>query len=183
MALLISKLVKSGDPLFAEWSSAEQRKLGLENLFKKCYPSETYNGTKVQFTYCNYSPIVNLSAHRALEDVKAMKRFFSNSALSLILTQLTVRCREQIVAQWQQKHQELATVQQYAVRFGRSCTKAMAKCLSRLNMTYEMLKSAFEDNVDDRQAFYDFLRGAGITRKAWCEKIWNHFRLGGRKPA
>ena len=37
--------VKIGDPLFAEWSSAEQNRLVLENLFKKCYPSETYNGT------------------------------------------------------------------------------------------------------------------------------------------
>ena len=112
--------------------------------------------------------------------MKAMKRIFSNSALSPVVTQLTIR-REQIVAQWQHKHQELATVQEYAVCLGRGCTKAMAKCLSRLKITYEMLKSAFEDNVDDRQAFHDFLRGAGITRKAWCEKIWNHFR--GRKPA
>ena len=46
----------------------------------------------------------------------------------------------------------------------------MAKCLSRLKISYEMLKSAFEDNVDDSQAFHDFLHGAGITRKAWCEK-------------
>ena len=95
-----------------------------------------------------------------------MKQIFSSEALSPLLTQLTIRSREQIVAHWHHKHQELATVQKYAVRFGRSCTKAMAKCLSRLKLAYEDLKSTFDDNIDDRQAFYDCLRKAEITRKA-----------------
>ena len=58
MALCKSKLAKNGDPLFAEWSPTEQKRLGLENLFKKCYPRETYNGTQEQFVYCNDSPNV-----------------------------------------------------------------------------------------------------------------------------
>ena len=106
-----------------------------------------------------------------MEDVKAMDRIFSSTALESFLSLLTIRSKDQIVAQWKQKHQELATMQKYTVHFGRSCTKVMS---------YDTLKSAFADNVDDRQAFYDYLRGAGINRKAWHEKIWDHFR--GRKP-
>ena len=37
------------------------------------------------------------------------------------------------------------------------------------------MKLAFEDNIDDRQVFYDYLKGAEINRKAWYEKIWDHF--------
>ena len=67
-------------------------------------------------------------------------------------------------------------MQKYAVHFGRSCTKAMAKSVSQLKLSYETLQSAFEDNIDDRQAFYDCLRKAGITRKIWHEKIRTHFQ-------
>lgn len=69
------------------------------------------------------------------------------------------------------KHQELATMQQYTIHFGQNCTKAMSKCFSQLELSYDSLKSAFNDNIDDRQAFYNHLRTAGIKRKAWCEKI------------
>ena len=66
-------------------------------------------------------------------------------------------------------------MQKYTVHFGRSCTKAMSKCLSQLELSYDTMKSAFEDNTDDRQVFYDYLKGAGINQKAWREKIWDHF--------
>lgn len=38
------------------------------------------------------------------------------------------------------------------------------------------LKLAFDDNIDDRQVFYNHLHTAGIKRKVWCEKIWDHFQ-------
>ena len=66
-------------------------------------------------------------------------------------------------------------MQKYTVHFGRSCTKAMSKCLSQLELSYDTMKSAFEDNIDDRHAFYDYLRRAGLNRKAWREKLWDHF--------
>ena len=52
----------------------------------------------------------------------------------------------------------------------------MAKRLGQLKLPYEVLKSAFEDNMDNIQAFHECLREAGITRKAWRDKIWSHFR-------
>ena len=41
-------------------------------------------------TVITHAPIVNLSAHQTLEDVKDMQHFFSNSALLPIFMQLTV---------------------------------------------------------------------------------------------
>ena len=69
-----SKLVKSGHPLFAEWSPNRTKKLGLENLFKKCYPNETYNGKNNFMAYKQFC--WKFLAHHALEDIKAMQRFF-----------------------------------------------------------------------------------------------------------
>ena len=47
----------------------------------------------------------------------------------------------------------------------------MSKCLSQLELPYDTMKSAFEDNIDDRQAFYDHLKGAGINRKVWRKEF------------
>ena len=80
-------------------------------------------------------------------------------ATIFLLGQITIRSRVQIVANWQQKHLELYTVQKYAVHFGQGCIKAMAKSLIQLKLSYKMLQSAFEDSIDHRQAFY---------------KSWNH---------
>ena len=104
-----------------------------------------------------------------------MGKIFCSPALKPLLSLLTIRSKQQIVAQWKLKNQELVTMQKYTVHFGRSCTKAMSKRLSQLELSYDTMKSAFEDNVDDRQAFYDYLKGAGINRKAWYEIIWDHF--------
>ena len=122
-----------------------------------------------------------LAYHRALEDVRAMQRIFSTNNLKPLLSLLTIRSKAQIVEHWQQKHQELATMQQYTIHFGRSCTKAMSKRLSQLKLSYDALKSVFDDNIDNRQAFNKQLHKSGITRKAWCEKMWEHFRSR-RKP-
>lgn len=43
-------------------------------------------------------------AHRALEDVKVMEQIFSSKVFSLLLDQLTICGREQIISHWQQKH-------------------------------------------------------------------------------
>jgi len=56
----------------------------------------------------------------------------------------------------------------------------MAKRLNENNITIDVLKSVFEQNCDDRQAFNNELQMAGVKRKGWRDKIWNHFT--GRKP-
>ena len=110
-----------------------------------------------------------------------MQQIFSTTILEPLLSLLTIRSKAQIVEHWQQRHLELATMQQYTIHFGRSCTKAMSKRLSQLKLSYDTLKSVFDDNIDNRQGFNEQLHTSAITRKAWCEKIWEHFRSR-RKP-
>ena len=54
----------------------------------------------------------------------------------------------------------------------------MAKLLNEHSITYEMLKSTFEDNCDDSQAFDSQLHEAGVKRKAWRDKIYGTILLG-----
>jgi len=79
-----------------------------------------------------------------------------------------------MVERWEQKKQERILREKYEFHFGNNYTLAMAKCLERLNLSYDLLKS-FADNSDNRQTFYDQLNLYGFTRKAWCEKLWEHF--------
>ena len=130
--------------------------------------------------FCN-SAVTDSSypAHRALEDVRAMKRIFSSDLLHPLLSNLTIQSKSNIVAYWQRLHHERIVSQQFIIHLWRAYTKMMAKRLNEHGITYEMLKSTFEDNCDDRQAFDSQLHEAGVKRKAWRDKIWDHFT--GRK--
>ena len=48
------------------------------------------------------------------------------------------------------------------IHFGRTCTKTMAKHLNEHGNTYEMFKSTFEDNCDNRQVFDSQLHEAEV---------------------
>ena len=50
--LVYLQLAKDGHHLFADWTPQEQKRLGLEKLFKKCFPGETYNGKGYQTYTC-----------------------------------------------------------------------------------------------------------------------------------
>ena len=114
-------------------------------------------------------------AHRALEDVRAKKKIFSSNLLHPLLSNLTIHSKNDVVVYWQTLHHERVTSQQFIIHLRSSCTKTMAKRLNEYNITFEMLKSTFEDNCDDRQAFNNQLQIARVKRKAWHDKIWNHF--------
>ena len=48
--VVLIQLVKDENPMFTEWTTQEKKRLGLENLFHKCFPGETYNGNNNYFT-------------------------------------------------------------------------------------------------------------------------------------
>lgn len=106
------RLVKEEHSIFSGWVGQEKKKLELENLFHKCFPGETYN------------------AHRALEDVCAMKRIFSSDLLYPLLSNPTIQSKSNMVAYWQMLHHERIVSQQFIIHFGTACTKTMAKHLN-----------------------------------------------------
>lgn len=65
--------------MFADWTEQEQRRLGLENIFKECFPDQTYQGTKNR--NCSYKLLLCVldTVHRTLEDVKAMDQVFQTA--------------------------------------------------------------------------------------------------------
>ena len=88
--------------------------------------------------------ISNHLAHRAMEDVRAMKKIFCCNLLHPVLSNLSIRSKSDIVGHWQTLHHERATSQQFIIHLGSLCTKTMAKRLNEHNITIEMLKSVFE---------------------------------------
>ena len=45
--------MKEEHPIFTGWTAQEKKRLGLENLFHKCFPDETYNGNIILIFMCN----------------------------------------------------------------------------------------------------------------------------------
>ena len=91
--------------------------------------------------------ISNHLAHRAMEDVRAMKKVF---LLQLSVASCFVQpeySKSDIVGHWQTLHHERAISQQFTIHLGSSCTKTMAKRLNEHNITIEMLKSVFEPEL------------------------------------
>ena len=129
------------------------------------------------YQQCNFTIS---TAHRALEDVKAMRQIFTTDTMNPVLSQLTIRNSRQITDQWQAKRNEWVAAQQFVVHFGRDCSKTMAIRLKEWNITYDELKSFFSE-YNTSEAFDDQLRQRGIHRKAWRNKIWLHF--SGQKTA
>ena len=59
---------------------------------------------------------------------------------------------------------------------GRYCGISMVKRLKQKNFSYSVFQTAFEEHYGDCKAFNSHLHGLGITRKAWQEWVWKHFR-------
>ena len=47
------QLVKEEHSIFTGWTAQEKKRLGLENLFHKCFPGETYNGNIIHNFKCD----------------------------------------------------------------------------------------------------------------------------------
>ena len=71
-----------------------------------------------------HSTITNLksyftTAHRAMEDVKAMVAVFSSDLLKNVLSQLTFQSQAQILSYWQDRSKEWLDAQQFVTKMGK----------------------------------------------------------------
>ena len=117
---------------FNLYHDKDKIKWELSTKYQYCAcESHLYWLTNIESVNNKYAGNLSHLAHQWLVDIKATMgwTFPEYAALSPFLTQLTIRRREQIAAQWQHKHQP--TVQRYVVRFWQSCTKAMVIALIR----------------------------------------------------
>ena len=110
-----------------------------------------------------------------MEDVKAMEAVFSSDLMKTVLSQLTIRNHPQIVAYWQERSNEWLGAQQFVTHMGRECSRTMALRLNERDLTYDKLRDIFDNCNAEETSFHDHLRKAGVTRKAWRNKLWLHF--------
>ena len=160
--------------LFTGWTEQEQKRLGLENIFKRCFPDQTYEGTKITITLSAEVIHTINTAHRALEDVKAMNQIFQNDSFSTVLKHLTYRSIAQIFSEWEAKRFDYIAAQKAVAEYGRGTTKAMANCLVQLQLTSDKIEAMFSSSLSV-SSFDDNLKKAGVKMKSWRTKLWNHF--------
>ena len=127
--LFHTSLCKEEHSMFTDWTAQEKKTLGLENLFHKCFPGETYNGNIIYNFKCDS---INLFSSPGIGGCTCHEENF--------LQQLPTFC----VVQPDYHHERVTS--QFIIHFGSLCTKRMAKRLNEYNITFKMLKSTFEQN-------------------------------------
>lgn len=136
--------------------SIRKKRLGIGNLYSKYFVDETYN------------------AHRALDDVVAMERLFTNTPLVSLLSSLTIWNMQKLIQEWNGKVQKNNRIQQLVIGFKQDTSKSMAKRLELLGLSYDYLKVQYE-STSSPDAFVKWLRSVGVKHKAWHGKICTHF--------
>ena len=152
------KTVKNSDSIiFANWSASEKKRLGIGSLYSKYFADETYN------------------AYRAMDDVVAMERLFTNTPLVSLLSSLTIWNMHKVIQEWNSKVQRNNRIQQLVIGFKQDTSKSMAQRLESLGLSYEYLKVQYE-STSSQDAFIKWLQSIGVKHKAWHEKICTHFK-------
>ena len=149
------RLVKNNFATFTNWKPRERKRLGITNLYGKLFPGSTYN------------------AHRALEDVCAMEQIFTPSSLATVLSELTIRGVEMLAKTWTIQVQTFKRVSKLLLLFKQAATKCMAKRLDERGLSYEHMLGQYKI-IKSNDAYIQWLKSIGITRKAWHNKIVEH---------
>ena len=135
----------------------KKKRLGIGSLYSKYFADETYN------------------AHRAMDDVVAMKRLFTNTLLVSLLSSLTIWNVHKVMQEWNSKVQRNNRIQQLVIGFKQDTSKSMAQRLKSLGLSYEYLKVQYE-STSSQDAFIKWLQSIGVKHKAWHKKICTHFK-------
>ena len=85
--------------IFAHWDASEKKRLGIGSLYSKHFPNKTYN------------------PHRALGNVMAMERLFTNTPLVSLLSSLTIWNIQKLTQEWNNKVQKYYRIQQLVKGF------------------------------------------------------------------
>ena len=143
----------------------------MENLYKYMFPNETYSGKRnihISIFYYNYQYVIQ-TAHRALEDVEAMKRVFTTTSLVELLSDMPTRSATTQLTLWIQQRERRVQIQRWVAQA--NLTKSMAEGLVRRGLTYATLLG----HSSKENQLREFLISQGITRKLWLERLWSHF--------
>ena len=145
--------------MFSAYTKTELKRLGIENLYTKYYPGETYN------------------AHRALADILAMEKLFTTTPLAsvLSLSTLTIRSIRYMMSIWHDKTRQKETRDTLLGQLKSAGTASLAKRLCAEGLTYSQIKAKYSESASYK-AFSDWHKSAGVRYKLWHEKLHSHFK-------
>ena len=110
---------------------------------------------------------------RAMEDIQAMNRVFTTTALTPILKNLTIKTKEEIWRKWYEKWNARRISKPYIAKMGNYCSERLAVCLHNKGITYAQLQEAFVTHSSEE--YDEWMKGVGVRLKIWRNKIQNHF--------
>ena len=110
------------------------------NVFQKKRTKVAYQTSII--TFCLL--FGNFTAHRAMEDVRAMKKVFTSVTFTPILANLTLQTKESIEEAWSEKRKDRSISQQYIAKMGKRCSEKLAICLHEKGVSYDRLHEAFQ---------------------------------------
>ena len=108
-----------------------------------------------------------------MADVQNMKQIFMTAMLRPVLTNLTVRTKEEMWKNSSKRWSDRRISQPYIEKMGKLCSVKLALCLNRKEITYDQLCAV--SVISSSEEFDEWLEEAGIRRKKWRDNIRNHF--------
>ena len=109
-----------------------------------------------------------------MKDLQNLKRVFTTTTLSPILTNLTLRSKAEVWEKWYKLWTECLISQPYIAELGNFCSVKMAVCLHDQGITYDQLCAAFIISNSEEE-FDEWMQSAGVRLKKWRNNIINHF--------
>ena len=108
-----------------------------------------------------------------MQEVKHMKQIFTRTMLKPILTNLTVRGKDEIWMSSWNRWNDRRISKPYIDRMGKMCSIKLALRLHEKGITYSDLRAAY--NIFTSEKFDKWLKDNGIWLKKWRENIKRHF--------
>ena len=127
----------------------------------------------LNYTYlliCMLIKYISNTAHRALSDVEALERLFTDTPLQELLPRLPSRTASSQLHIWTRQKNQHGRCSFLLRALGKKITSAQAKRLDDLGLTYDELRflRKSSDSTDD---FVTTLSSKGVNSKALREKL------------
>ena len=131
--------------IFSNYTKTELRRLGLENIYIRYCPGETYN------------------AHRGFADVLAMEKLFTTTPLETVLSlsTLTIRSVKSMVSIWHDKVRHKESVDRLLGGLKSDGTSSLAARIYAAGLTYSQIKNKYKVSAS-YEAFSDWLKSADV---------------------
>lgn len=138
--------------------------LGIGKLYAHFFPAENFSGKNGSMLWSILATLLyELTAHRALPDVQAMKRLFEETPLAGFFSAVPIRTSTQQVNKWLQQKGLFQRSSLMIKKLGKPCiTTTQAKRLDTLGFNHDALVNLWRQ-IPDPTEFMDELKKKGVN--------------------